>query len=421
MRKPNLRRRENPPADPAADWEQPGDFAQQAEYSGRPAIPPDAWAPAPLNSDPYVPPPHLSPSSGPYPPRSATQPRHAATVDAGAEPEARVSQEASSVVGGSALGAVYGSYEGLPVSVAAAQASDSGRWDPIVVDRPTFDVEPKPSLTGSYRPDTEFDGWSTSHATMRMASVRGYRHRYYGKPRQDHAQSAVHVGSGTVVFAVADGVSSAEQSEQGALIACRTAINAVLDHLERGPENPPVEWNRVLSYAAARLVNRAAQVLHEPEPELMRVEQLFATTLVVGYARPTEGGLDVHIARVGDSGAWVLDPNLPGSPYVAVFALKTAPDAALVSNAVSPLPRVPAQIEQQFVRLLPGVVLLVGTDGFGDPLGDGDGQVGELFARHLSAPPAPRQLAHVLDFSRETFDDDRTLLALWPRERDERP
>jgi hypothetical protein len=59
-------------------------------------------------------------------------------------------------------------------------------------------------------------------------------------------------------------------------------------------------------------------------------------------------------------------------------------------------------------------VLLVGTDGFGDPLGDGDGKVGQLFAEHLKMPPPPRALAHLLDFSRETFDDDRTLLAIWP-------
>jgi hypothetical protein len=60
-------------------------------------------------------------------------------------------------------------------------------------------------------------------------------------------------------------------------------------------------------------------------------------------------------------------------------------------------------------------VLLIGTDGFGDPLGDGDGKVRQLFAGHLASPPAARGLAHLLDFSRETFDDDRTLVALWPR------
>jgi hypothetical protein len=66
------------------------------------------------------------------------------------------------------------------------------------------------------------------------------------------------------------------------------------------------------------------------------------------------------------------------------------------------------------VALAPGEVLLVGTDGFGDPLGAGDGAVGALFAGALRVPPPPLGLAHLLDFSRETFDDDRTLVAVWP-------
>ncbi len=38
---------------------------------------------------------------------------------------------------------------------------------------------------------------------------------------------------------------------------------------------------------------------------------------------------------------------------------------------------------------------------------------GQLFAEYLQAPPPPRAFAHLLDFSRETFDDDRTLVAIW--------
>jgi hypothetical protein len=63
-----------------------------------------------------------------------------------------------------------------------------------------------------------------------------------------------------------------------------------------------------------------------------------------------------------------------------------------------------------------GEVLLIGTDGFGDPLGDGTGPVGAHFAVRLARPRPPIAFAHDLDFSRETFDDDRTLLAIWPRQ-----
>jgi hypothetical protein len=89
-------------------------------------------------------------------------------------------------------------------------------------------------------------------------------------------------------------------------------------------------------------------------------------------------------------------------------------DLAVISTEVTALPQVPADLPQAAVNVPAGRVLLVGTDGFGLPLGDGDGQVGELFARQLVSPPSPLWLAHVLDFSRETFDDDRTLLAMWP-------
>jgi hypothetical protein len=60
-------------------------------------------------------------------------------------------------------------------------------------------------------------------------------------------------------------------------------------------------------------------------------------------------------------------------------------------------------------------VLLIGTDGFGDPVGDGRGVVAQLFCGELERPVPPLGFAHLLDFYRETFDDDRTLVALWPR------
>jgi hypothetical protein len=93
---------------------------------------------------------------------------------------------------------------------------------------------------------------------------------------------------------------------------------------------------------------------------------------------------------------------------------KIGPEAPTVSSAVSPLPRLSSQITPVRYHMAAEDVLLVGADGFGDPLGDGDGQVRRLFAEHLGAPPHGRGLAHLLDCSRDTFDDDRTLLPIWP-------
>jgi hypothetical protein len=69
------------------------------------------------------------------------------------------------------------------------------------------------------------------------------------------------------------------------------------------------------------------------------------------------------------------------------------------------------------VKVGEGEVLVIGTDGLGDPLGGGEGGVGNLLREVLtgSGTPSLIEFAHAVDFSRETFDDDRTLVAIWPR------
>ena len=127
------------------------------------------------------------------------------------------------------------------------------------------------------------------------------------------------------------------------------------------------------------------------------------------HAVPDATGAAAAIIQIGDSGAWILH----GSRYHPLGTQKHDPDAQVISSTVSPLPRIPAVIRPVEFGFPPEAVLLIGSDGFGDPLGDGDGKIGQLFGHHLSTPPPPRALAHLLDFSRDTFDDDRTLLALW--------
>ncbi|MFM9371748.1 protein phosphatase 2C domain-containing protein [Streptomyces sp. Da 82-17] len=353
---------------------------------------------------------------------------------------------------------------GTPARAARAEAAAAAApWPRIELGTPGPEFEPRPP--GQYGfdfPDTECDGWSTAGPaglSLRFASVRGAKHRYYGQPRQDAARASVHTDSGCVVFAVADGVSSAASSELGAVEACRAAVERMLHLLSEGgraeaessahgavgegrwestahgvggprrestahgtgaphrestahTESTALDFRDVARHAAERLRQLAQWRLSRKQPDVREVAGLYATTLVAGCVRPEPGGAVAELFRVGDSGAWVLDTAT--GRYRELFGSKTDPDTLLVSNDVTPLPHVPDPLEQRTVRLGAPHVLLAGTDGFADPLGDGDGQVGALFARHLAAPPAPPWLAHLLDFSRETFDDDRTLLALWP-------
>ncbi|MEV8354133.1 protein phosphatase 2C domain-containing protein [Streptomyces niveus] len=275
---------------------------------------------------------------------------------------------------------------------------------------PEFEARP-PGQDAFEFPDTECDGWATPLLTVRFASVRGAKHRYYRQPRQDAARAAVHEATGSIVFAVADGVSSATNAEFGAVEACGSALERMLQLLTQGQESP--DFQDVAQLAAERLRQLAQWRLHKMELEPAEVAGLYATTLVAGVVRPDPAGPVVDLCRIGDSGAWLLDRST--GRYQELFDSKTGSDALLVSNEVSPLPHVPDPLPRTSTRLAPHEALLVGTDGFGDPLGDGDGQVGSLFARHLAEPPTPLWFAHLVDFTRETFDDDRTLLAIWPR------
>jgi hypothetical protein len=288
-------------------------------------------------------------------------------------------------------------------------AGDAGWWEPVVIGDPIFDFEPRPPAgSRQYRPDTIFDGWSTEDFTMRLASVRGYSHRYGGITRQDDAVADAHQPSGTVMFAVADGVSSASQSQVGAGTACNMMIEMMKFQLSKGHV---IDLPDAVRFTAKQMTGEAARMLRETDPSPEAVEKLVATTLVAGYVTPAAGEAAGAVVQIGDSSAWILTDGR----YHPLLDQKNDPHAQIISSAVSPLPRVPERLAPVEFRLFPGTALLVGTDGFGDPLGDGDGKVGHLFAEHLRTPPPARGLAHLLDFSRDTFDDDRTLVVLWHR------
>jgi hypothetical protein len=265
-----------------------------------------------------------------------------------------------------------------------------------------------------YRPDTFCDGWSTGRLTVRLASVRGDAHRASGVPRQDDAVAVVHPATGTLVFAVADGVSAAPESHIGAALACRTAVADVLAQLNSGRSE--VDWSRVVRNASHQLLRRVSRGAPPTEAHGEEARHRLATTLIAGtvMAAAPEEPLLIEILPFGDSSVWLLR----GGAIKALIDGKGAESDGLVSSVVEEaLPRLPSDGARPLKGILPpDGVLLVGTDGIGDPLGDGAGRVGRLLATHLATPPRePGSFAHLLDFSRETFDDDRTLLAVWPR------
>ncbi|WP_329176631.1 protein phosphatase 2C domain-containing protein [Streptomyces sp. NBC_01477] len=407
---------------------QPGSERQPGYEPGQgqpPPVHPPAPAPQLRGPRPYPPPQQRQPAPAP-PQGRRDQPPY--DQQPPYDPQAPYDQEAP-----------YGqqpydqwSYGSAPVPPAAApppreRGGLRERWRPLTPDNlPVADFEPAPPTGLSYRPDTVCDGWSTPDLHLRLASVRGYLHRYNGRPREDDVAAAFEPGSGAVVFAVADGVSSARQPHVGAQVACRSAVDELLAQIRAGGPLR-IDWERLLTTVHWQLIEQARRILRDPDAGVTATAELLGTTLVAGIATPTADGVEIAVVSVGDSGVWQIKDDrvrrLAGG--------KDAQDGGLVSSAVDPLPRLPPGLRAQTFYLDPGTVVLIGTDGFGDPVGDipqpggaassaggsgrPDGEIPPLFVRELRTPIPPLGFAHLLDFSRETFDDDRTLLALWPR------
>ncbi len=271
---------------------------------------------------------------------------------------------------------------------------------PVTIGEPAPEIEPRLAGAEPYRPDTIADGGGAFGLTVRAASIRGLHKRFVGGPRQDDLCLRLHADSGTLIAAVADGVSGAARSDLGAALAVRYATAAVARHLDEGP----IDWPNVFEQAAWALVSE--------ERRGEATGSLATTLLVVAVSVDESGAVAVQAAAVGDSPAF----RLHSRQYHPIVGQPVHEDD-LIGGGVQALPRDAGAAEVGDCALEPGDVLLLCTDGLALPLGNGTGELGRAFARELATPPDVVDFARLLDFSRSTYDDDRTLVAVWaPRQ-----
>jgi serine/threonine protein phosphatase PrpC len=293
---------------------------------------------------------------------------------------------------------------------------------PVTIGEPAPFVEPKLGAIEPYRPDTVADGGSAFGLTVRAASVRGLSKRYAGGPRQDDICLRVHDRGRTLIVAVADGVSGAARSDLAAALAVRYATAAVARQLDGGaiPERridggsdldgrPVIDWGDVFDQAAWALVEEHRRSSGDGSAGVDDAAGTLATTLLV--AAVTAGPADVprvQVAGVGDSPAILLR----GKDYDPVVDEPERSDG-LIGGGVEALPRGARTVRSGTCKLEAGSVLLLCTDGLALPLAGGSGEVGRTLARELASPPDVVDFARLLDFSRSTYDDDRSLVAVW--------
>jgi serine/threonine protein phosphatase PrpC len=249
---------------------------------------------------------------------------------------------------------------------------------------------------------------------IRACATRGLSHRHNGTPRQD--SFAIAVDDQRVVLAVADGVSQGPWSHVAAETGARAACKLVLDHAGRDG----IDWSVISRRVSMRIVEEAEYRRHVEPPDqlddydarIARCRAVMSSTLVVATISRLANGsdaFDVDLAVLaGDSGAYVIDAD---GIRLAVGG-KADGDSPVTSSAVRPLPG-PVSPETTAVSLEEGQALVLVSDGLGDPIGDGAGEVGQELAKRWLTPPTIDKFLLDVNFYRRSFDDDRTAVGLW--------
>jgi Protein phosphatase 2C len=308
----------------------------------------------------------------------------------------------------------------------APRATWRGVVEPYVVGNPGRAAAltvPLPDPGHWDRRDTIVDGITIADdrerlGELRAASVRGLAHRHYGRVRQDEYGYRRTPDGRYLVLCVADGVSSGVQSHRAAVTAARRGTDYLLTLLQSVPASD-ISWPEVVSEVAERIVRAGRRQLKAQgfagaeEYTDRQVAEHMATTVLYAVIdlRSGDGSYPVDLVAVGDSSAWVLRH---GDMWEPLQAVKNE-GADVYSPAVTALPMLPSRPPLPMrTRVRHGEALVLMSDGIGDALGSGTGEVGRFLADVWRTPPTPLAFAAQVEFARKSFDDDRTAIAFWP-------
>lgn len=301
-----------------------------------------------------------------------------------------------------------------------------GAVEPYVVGDPgraASHTVPLPDEAHWDRHDTVLDGVTVRAerrvlGELRAVSIRGLAHRHYGRVRQDEYSYRRTQDGRYLVMCVADGVSIGKHSHYAAMAATQRGTRKLVAHLRDGTP-ADLNWPAFISSVSDQIVRSGQKYLTSrgitdgTELTPREVANHLATTVLYAVLdlHAEQGAHRVDLCAVGDTSAWVLRADQEWEPLQPV----KNEGATLYSSSVSALPASsPAQAVPMRTLVHPGEALVLMSDGVGDALGAGTGEVGRFLADVWQRPPSPLAFAAQTEFARKSFDDDRTVLAFWP-------
>jgi serine/threonine protein phosphatase PrpC len=272
---------------------------------------------------------------------------------------------------------------------------DETGGSPPDTTRPVLAVS---GLTGNEHcaepPQIVAHGLERDTLAARAVTYRGSGHVLTGEPRQD--AFALSANAQWLFAVVSDGIGSCEYSQHGAA----TAVHAVAAALALADADPAD--GESLMKLASGACRDAAEALGV-EPHLVSAT---LTIAAVEVAAQLDGGRHVLMHSAGDSPILLLQPADRAWTYLT-------PREDFAANVVrSWIPDHYHDGLQAGCTLSAGDILVLCSDGFSIPLGDGNGPLGEDLVSRWA--PGPRGvLAFLADLSFDAYHDDKTVVAIW--------
>jgi serine/threonine protein phosphatase PrpC len=260
--------------------------------------------------------------------------------------------------------------------------------------------------------DSLLDGGEVDGLVVRAASIRGDEHRYYGETRQDAfaiasmLTPAATPNSPALLVAVADGIGSEELSQVGSQTVCSLLARHMRSYagaiLNPGSADPSLRDKRCLE-----VVEALHEELNREAKRRNVAPRALSTTLSVALIGTADGlSRRAIVFAVGDSPIFTLR-NGQFSKVLPVEA-----DGGLAGNPTDALPTSIGPVRATELSLQSGDMLLVCTDGLGNPMKGNPSVTGHL-AWSWADPPSLPDFYWQFSFRAVTFGDDRTAVCVW--------
>ncbi|MER6831475.1 protein phosphatase 2C domain-containing protein [Streptosporangium sp. NPDC000563] len=248
------------------------------------------------------------------------------------------------------------------------------------------------------------DGGLVKGTTVRAATVRGRTHSFRGETRQDAYGVRLSGDERWVIAVVADGLGSARHAEIASTVAVRAALDGIDSALRSGERPQSWDWKSVLAHVSDT-VRRTTESLGSPRPGTNTERTPSArpgTTLTVAVL-PSQGEGQAVCAAVGDSPAILVT----GGRWQALAGEGGG------DNVTAAIPGDLADIQVQMFSWRAGDLLVLSSDGFAAGVAGGRTPLAQRLSHTWRTPPSLVDFVREVDFRLSTFDDDRTVVAIW--------